>query len=399
MSRSLTLFLLCAFLLPLYSHGQSAYQSGYLLTNDGATREVLIRERNWSSNPTSITYREVDGKTDRVAEITDLRGFGLVGDHQKFVRAQVRVEQSADRLNQLSSRPEPTFISDTVWLRQFVEGRADLFYWANGKFERYFYRLDDGPIEPLLYRRYLVSNTRVRTDESYRATLGTVLRCEGSDMPGLDKLSYTKKSLLEYIIAFNVCTDTPQELLASREGPGVRLALWVGVETHAPRYYNTALLSRDRVIVGFETALAPRIGIEIEQGLEFTNRRWSFFSGLNYRRYRQQTGMRGLDNSVDSHSLELPLGARFRVLDVARNPLYLMGSGVADLPFNDARFRRGKRSFVMGLNFGLNVGAGVRIGKHLEIEGAYRFSRNLLYNYRTAYLLDKGFVFGIAYRR
>lgn len=301
-----------------------------------------------------------------------------------MVRALVQIDRSPDHLDKLSSFSEPEFVSDKVWLRKLVDGRAELFYWSNGQLDRYFYRLDEGATEPLICRRFRVGNTGVQGDERYRAALGAELRCSGGNLPPVGEVEFTKNGLLEYVTAFNACADTPQELLTSRVGPRARLALRIGVETHSLKYHSTAFGVVDGPRTKLETAAAPRLGVEIELPMEFTNRRWSLFSGLNYRQYQPRTFMtKSIDYSVDCHSVELALGTRLRLFDFGRSSYYLMSSSMADLPFKGAVLLRGGRPY----------------RSSLRVRGGFCLPRNLLDSYRYSHLVDKGLLVGIAYRR
>ena len=375
--------------------GQQAFRPGYIIGNDGRRVEVEIRERSWKNNPTTISYRSAKNQPLRTTVIADLAGFGLTDDLQHFVRAAVDIEQSSDALATLSTLTTPQFKTDTVWLRQFVDGEADLFYWVDGEFTRFFYRLGEGEILPLVYRRYRDGRTGLRDDARYRATLATALSCSG-DSPNPKLVTYTNRSLLKYFIAYNDCRQIAQTLYTNPKGPSARVTIRVGVESRSP-VYSTAFRVFSSAFV-LDTELFPTIGFEIEQPLEFSNQRWSIFAGANYRRHRQNKDAGPKELQVDSRSIEVPLGARWTVFAFGHRSVYLSGAVMTDFPFGYAVLQRSSTiNHPLGISFGGSFGTGIRIGEHVGLEFRYRLRHEMLGNNFSSSLKDRGFALTAGY--
>ena len=50
------LLILLAFTLQLFS-AQIKFEKGYLITNNGERKEILIKNKDWLNNPTEFTYK------------------------------------------------------------------------------------------------------------------------------------------------------------------------------------------------------------------------------------------------------------------------------------------------------------------------------------------------------
>ena len=375
--------------------GQQAFRPGYIIDNDGERINVMIKVHDASSNPTSISYRTSENERVVEAEIADLAEFGLIDKLQRFVRAEVDIEQSSDALATLSTSPHPQFKTDIVWLRQLVDGGADLFYWADGRFTRYFYRVENSRVLPLIYRRYREGTSGLRTDIRYRATLASVLNCAG-DLPRVSRVDYTTRSLLNFFIAYNTCVHAEQVVYTDPKSSSLRVAVRLGGESRSPVFSRSSGFSNT---IALGSQIFPTFGVEVEQPLRFTNRRWSIFLGVNYRSHQQVRAGGPGEVSIDSRSLEFPFGARWSFISRKKASAYLMGALVSDFPLGNAVFHRSKATVLhMGHNFGGTFGAGVRIGRRLEVEGRYRLRHGILSNYRSASLSDRGVALTAAYR-
>ncbi len=398
MPRLITLCALFVCLLPLTLYARSSFKAGYVIDNSGAEIPAEIQERNWYNNPTTLTYRIAGAKEALEASISDLRGFGLTGDGQRFVRAAVDIEQTPDEVANLNYTTTPEFLRDTVWLRQFVEGEADLFYWSGKALKRFFYRVENRSFEPLISRSYRVGLRGVQHDNRFRATLVTYVSCEAAAMPQIGDVAYTKQSLIEYFMAYNACRGEVPMQLTTRKGPSPRFAFRFGGELRTAEFVRFQSNGPGRRVADFGTSPSLTLGFEAEQALEFTNRRWSVFMGVNYRKLEASRVVNKDGYYLDQHSIAIPLGLRLRGFDLGSHTLYVMGGLIAEIPLRKGAFRVQQREYRTGLNYGGTLGVGARFGKHLELEGSYRFRQDMLTNYVTESLFETATTLTLAYR-
>lgn len=394
MTTRILLTYMVVFALPLLLTSQSSYKLGYIIDNTGSKREVEIRERNWSRNPSSIEYRSGNSGAIQLAEIADLREFGITRDAQLFVRGKVEIEQSPDNIAQLSSSSVPVFSTEIVWLRQLVAGDADLYYWSGNRLQRYFYRLRDGEILPLLHRTFKFNGNQVRQDNQFRATLASFMNCAGgTELPDPKSLEYDKEDLLEYVSTYNFCRTGTQRVFSESDRSSITFALRLGVDGHTFNFSSFAAARfGDRIL------LFPTLGFEVEEVLDFTNRKWALFMGANYRSVHHSAKVKSVDYTLEYQSIEVALGTRYGILTIGKKSFYAVVAGIADIPFSDPTFERRGRRLKVGLSFGATAGLGFRFNQHFEAEARYRMRQQLLVNYTDANLYNQGFQLTLAYR-
>ncbi|MBC5991315.1 outer membrane beta-barrel protein [Pontibacter cellulosilyticus] len=182
---------------------------GYYITKSGEKVEAQVNDLNWDRNPTFVEVMK-DGKLQRLG-MADIQGFGISsGDmYDVFV---VDVDKSPTKLNDIKPNSQPLIERDTVFLRAVVKGAASLYYLKdeNAKEHYYIRKGDEQPAE-LIYRitKY-ESNGKMGYTKLpiYRGLLSSTL----TDCPDvtnkLSKLNYNRKSLSDFVEAYNQCIGT-----------------------------------------------------------------------------------------------------------------------------------------------------------------------------------------------
>ncbi|MEO0735049.1 MAG: hypothetical protein AAFZ52_19580, partial [Bacteroidota bacterium] len=171
MRLSLFLYLLCTGTI----HAQITFRPGYLIDAAGTVATIDLRVPGWHNNPTDIRYRETTGELITVP-VEQIQEFGLRDSSARYQRFTVAIDQSLDDPARLSTSPEPEFREETVLLRTLVDGAADLFFWERDNQRRYFFRVGDGPVEQLVFRRFRVGQKFIETDDRFRKQLSGNLK-------------------------------------------------------------------------------------------------------------------------------------------------------------------------------------------------------------------------------
>ena len=182
------LFLCCTSLVG----AQAPFTRGFIVFDSGNRQDVFIQNKDWRSNPESISYRLTSEGNIQTARMEEVESFGIEsGD--RFVRAKVRVDRASDITSNLPFGRNPEWSTETVFLRVLLESEATLFQYIDAPVTRYYYQKNGGAIEPLIYRRYKTEDgTSVLVNDSYKGQLLTELACIRD--PDLDDLEYEKRN-------------------------------------------------------------------------------------------------------------------------------------------------------------------------------------------------------------
>src|SRR5690606_13747402 len=127
----------------------------------------------------------------------------------KYVAATVIVDQSNNKVGNLSEDRNPILKEENLFLKVLVDGKASLFYTLKGGESRFFYSMDDGKIEQLIYKRYLITNGKIAENNRYKQQLSTDFKCANSKEFIFEKLEYKKSSLMKIFESYNNCENVP----------------------------------------------------------------------------------------------------------------------------------------------------------------------------------------------
>ena len=127
-------------LLILYFHclSQIIFEKGYFINNQGTKIPSLIKNADWKHNPDQIEYRLGEGSEIKLITVQDVQEFG-VGDDAKYVRHEVEIDSSDDRVPFLSLDRKPAWKTETLFLKTLVEGKATLLIYDDDVIQRFFF--------------------------------------------------------------------------------------------------------------------------------------------------------------------------------------------------------------------------------------------------------------------
>ncbi|WP_375323998.1 hypothetical protein [Flagellimonas sp. GZD32] len=201
-----TIVFTCIFLLFQTIHSQ--YESSYIVTNDGVNKIGLIKNQNWNNNPEKIIFRTNLDDPDQTIEITNLSEFGI-GDNIKFSIHKVDLDISAENINQLSRDKNPIFEKRTVALKVLVDGKISIFEYQFSNGTRFYVKQSDGNVEPLIFKKYMVSANQIGTNEHYKQQLSLLFLDQKEDFTNkLERLSYSRKSLSKIVTEYNLSNNS-----------------------------------------------------------------------------------------------------------------------------------------------------------------------------------------------
>lgn len=374
---------------------QIKYEKGYFITNVGERNEVFIKNVGWKLYPESFQYRASETGDVESVSITKVKEFGFDGG-LKYIRETVPVTQSSDGLQTLNQTRDPSYITEQVFLKVLVEGKASLYHYANKDATTFYVRMDDGEIKPLEYREYITNTNRVAENNRYKQQLLNALNCESITLKDIERLKYTQSSLRSIFESYNKCSTVDYQSYKSKGAQdlfGISIRPRVGFRSFNVELKNS--FQQDNV--EFDTELSYGLGVELEHKLAFNNGAWAILVEPTFQYYKAEKDNGSQVITTDYQSIELPFGVRHYIFLGDLSQLFLNVSYVVDLPLN-ARYERygGASFFDIDSSNNLAFGAGYRYNDKIALELRYSTNRDLLNQferYNTKYS-GLSFVFG-----
>jgi hypothetical protein len=353
---------------------QSRYKSGYIIDNDGKRSDVAIFDKDWTQSPEDITYRIAGRAEPRKGRIDEVREF-KVGDN-KFVRFQVKMDVSSQDQENLSENNDPEWQTRTVFLKQIVEGKADLYRFRDPKLELFFFSLDNADVEQLVYKKVRITaansgrNADVRPagyaeNLFYKSQLAARVSC--GDSTASDRMpQYQQSALQKYFERFNACNG--EKVVQKDSTSNFSVALTAGWDFATYRYEDIALPSPlgDNNDPGFQ------VGVAAEFTLPFNNRKWSILA--------QPTYQSSIGSNPDRYhqSVEIPLGVR-HFFYLQSLDLFVNGLVVLDIPIKYEATKAAsplpEAKVTSGIAICAAAGGGIRF-KQFTLEGRYYIQRS-----------------------
>ena len=397
------LLFLFASVLSTSLYAQIKFEKGYFVDNSNHKTECLIKNLDWNKNPIDFEYKLGEGGIIQKKTISEVKEFG-VGVNYKYVKANVQIDISSDFAGNLSSKSEPEFKKDEIFLQSLIEGKANLYVYKVGNLIRYFFNVDNSPIEQLIYKEYKLENDIVRTNNEFRQQLLTKVYCSSISIEETRNLSYRKKEFIDYFKEYNSCQGGEiinfSNTRANRNKFNLNLRPGINI---ASLTTNNSLNQYNKW--DFGTQVSARFGVEAEIFLPLNNNKWALIIEPTYQYYNSDFRENNINNvedyynvriNVDYKSIEIPVGVRYYSFLNKNMSLFYNGVLVYDISLDSSfEYASGKKLEISPL-FNVALGAGLKHKENLSLELRYSFKRDLLtdyqsYNSNYSYL---GVVFG-----
>ncbi|MDX2284641.1 MAG: hypothetical protein NW241_10785 [Bacteroidia bacterium] len=211
--------LLCGILLSitsLFAQPDFSYEPGAWTDLDGQVHEGLILNLRWADIPARISFRtsrDADVQTIEAAGIAALR----IGEALRYERHAVQIDIPIETRGRVSTTRNPEWQSDTLLLRVLAEGSASLYVYQQADLVRYFIRTGDGPLEQLIYKRYITPDNLIKENQAFAGQLQIKLACEGA-LPNDGSLRYTSRYLKSVFQSYYACQGEAARVYSSRHG-------------------------------------------------------------------------------------------------------------------------------------------------------------------------------------
>ncbi|WP_312391177.1 outer membrane beta-barrel protein [Chryseobacterium sp.] len=370
-----------------FLQAQIKFEKGYYINNSGQKTEVLIKNLDWKNNPTEFEYKTSENSEIKKENIKNIQEFGMDQD-DKYIRKTVMIDTSSDQLNNMSEVREPQFTEQTVFLKYQVEGKANLFYYENSELRRLFFNIDGSDVQQLVYKPYLINDSRISYNEDYKKQLQQSLKC-GIENKDIQSSKYNAKDITEFFMKYNNCSNGSalNYTKASEKRDLFNLTLRPGVSSSSLKtVYNSFNSSEE---TKFDNKTTFRVGLEFEFIMPFNRNKWSLFAEPTYQYYKSEIESvrypgalyeQRSKRSVDYKSIEVPIGVRHYFFLNDKSKIFVNAAYLLDFNFkSNIKYDY----FELETNSGNNLifGAGYKYNDKFGVEFRVGTPRTLLRNY------------------
>ena len=343
------------------AYAQIRFEKGYLINNNGERSEILLKNEDWSLNPTEFLYKKSEDGAEMTGKIKDIKEFG-VNNFSKYVKYTGLIDTSTDNLQHLTDTKEPILVEQTVFLKQLVSGKRNLFVYNDSKVRKYFFSDENTPPTELMYKRYYSEGVtyNVYTNTEYQSQLKTLFYGENADK-AIDKIQYKEQSLIKLFEQYNGGAGNTA-LKSDANKSKVNLYIKPGIALSSASINFSEFSDAN---VKFENKISPRISVELEYVLPFNKNKLAVFIEPTYQSYKQ-TGYNFTDNKAEINysAIELPIGIRYYMFINNDSKIFLEGvANIAELKTGDNTIRYAipgtSSENIVDLKAKINFGVGI----------------------------------------
>ena len=328
----LNLSIILFWLLTIHCFAQIKFEKGYIIDNTNRKLECLIKNSDWRNNPKEFDYKLSDIDNIKKGNLTTIKEFSVPGV-MKYIRVDTKIDRSPMDASVLSDSINPDWSNERLFLKVLVEGKATLYFYQENLFRRFFYSVDNSPIQQLIFKDYLTNDIdhHYKTNLKFQQQLWNDVKCKNTSMQTVERINYDRGELEKYFKKYNDCEGVSFVEYDTNKGKqSFNLKITPGINYSSISVSNIVDLRHAE----YNSKLSYRIGLEAEYILPFNRNSWGITIEPNFENYRQQYKS-PVNNTVQLSSLEIPIGIRryFFINDKFKLLLDVQGT-IVGLNFN-----------------------------------------------------------------
>ena len=378
--------LVITLILGITVNAQIKFEPGYFINNSGKKINCFIKNVDWKNNPKSFLYTTIQDGDPVQAYMSTVQEFGI-NETLRYKRVKVKIDRSSSNINHLSDKRDPVFKEERVFLKVLVASDASLYQYEEEGLIRYFFSVDNGLIEPLIYKKYFAkyiegkgSTKRIAKNETYKQQLIMTLKCDAINRKRIENLSYNRSALTRLFLRYNNCKNaTIKEHDLDRKRDLFNLTIKGGV-----RRVSLVTIDGNSFSKGgdFESKMNPFVEIEAEVILPFNKDKWSLFIAPSYQYYKASGQVRTpFTATVKYTSVEVPVGIRHYFFLNDNSRIFVNGAFVFDFNGKDKVIYTRSANLDIDTIGNLAFGLGYNYKGKYSVELRYGLNRNLFTNY------------------
>jgi len=383
-------FLLLMLFIGTFSFSQIRFEKGYFITNSDERVECLIRNMDWKSSPDSFEYKINEEDEALINDLKDLKLFEIY-DQVKYVRSDVKLDQSSSNLNLISSSREPDFTDRQLFLKELISGNVSLYEYTDGNLTRFFYQTKDGNIEPLIYKIYESEGGKIAYNEDYKKQLEDILVCSSISPREINRVEYKENPLTDLFVKYYQCSDANyEEISVVRKKGKFNLYLRPRISSSSAEFENEPANNQ---YYDMGNKIGFGLGVEMEYILPFNKNKWAILAEPTYQYYKSKKtvdsdGVVGGKHITDVNyqSIEIPIGIRHYMFINDQSKLFINLQYVFDLAMDSKiEFKRKDDSILNSLDIkakpNIAIGFGYNYNNKYSIEARFFTNRDLTADY------------------
>lgn len=315
MKKIYTLVLVLVFTITAYS--QNNYKKGYFLNAANQRVDCFILDLDWNNSPTIFKYKLTEEGEVKDMYVTSITEFELEGV-SKWVKKTVQFDDALMDVKNLTDIRTPIFKEEKLLLRVLIQGKATLYKYRGRDSTKFFFSIDNGETQQLVFREYLQSDDRVvAKNNDYKQKLFISLKCEDFKLSRFENLNYKEEDLKKLFTDYNICKDTNfvnQFKETKKDIFNLNIRPGFNYSSLSIDYFNNDY----KEDVDFDKVFEFRFGIEFEMILPINNNKWSIIIEPIFHKYQVTQQLPSTSPSVASQSvtvdytsIDLSLGARY----------------------------------------------------------------------------------------
>ncbi|RZJ98239.1 MAG: hypothetical protein EOO46_25135, partial [Flavobacterium sp.] len=283
--RNLLTFLFI--LITSVSFAQIKFEPGYFISNNNSRTECLIKNAATYNNPVSFEYKLNENGDILTGKINDVKEFA-VGEGYHYKRFEVNVDKSSNVPGKFSTKKDPEWKKETVFLKLMVQSDVNLYQYENSNNTRYLISTGNHEIaEQLVFKEYITRDTgsSVFVNNLYRRQLFMALKSSNLKQDDFERLKYNKDSLMKLFLKYsNQEGKTFANLDEKQNKSKINLKVNAGVGL-------SNLNIKDYLGGSFDyksSGTAIRVGAELEVILPFGQKKWALFIEPNFQSFSDE---------------------------------------------------------------------------------------------------------------
>ncbi|MEM6863968.1 MAG: hypothetical protein AAF575_02255 [Bacteroidota bacterium] len=255
-------FIILVFFTTNLAIAQFTFEKGYFIDRDGNKVDCLIENKRWLFFPKQVFYKLTQNSDKMSFTVENCEEF-RIGNEGVYKRVKASFPITQSQLKKKETTPEPEMIELDVFVQTIVEGNASLFWYNDDNGVVYLYQKEEGPIQPLIYKKYVQEDQLIRQNNRYKAQLIKDFNC--GNAPIVQKTKYQRKTLIAYFEHLNTCSGNNDYRIYERTANQkanffVGLKIWAGLEQNQ---YQARARNPDRTF-NFDDAISSKFGVEVE---------------------------------------------------------------------------------------------------------------------------------------
>lgn len=224
------IYLLFVSLFSVISYCQENYQVGYIIDLKKDTLNGFIDYQNWEKNPKKIAFKTTIEGSKTYYMPNSIVNFKVADEI--YESAIVQIDNSSDKIGELTYSNKFAYTTDTVFLQTLVDGVKSLYYYHDENAKQHFFIKKNNAFETLSYKKYLKTlegKNFVRENNTYFAQLASYLADCSNIQEKIPKLKYEKDKIVKLFNEYYTCVGKETKFQKKKDKISTEIGVVAGM--------------------------------------------------------------------------------------------------------------------------------------------------------------------------